>query len=294
MIMPLEDNSVSLKFNGIKTELGLKKDSDDSEMLDTIAQGLRYVSRLEVGDPIPTELSSGRASWDVSDRDRAIANNRVTMQLVSWMSGDEMVFTDAEQLMQIAQDPATRDKINTAFGEAAVALGLGEDKKSEVISLVGNLAEELSYIEALRNKFHMVEDIHEKILTLEGKYKSELSVMDTITPVKRLFLIALDGFSNSFEQVDAQTGEILAVLKNIAQQTKFIRDTRDDLRSRLWAWEGQFKIWELTAARRSHEAEEKLDDLYRFLAQRYLPVQEWELFSQAQDKKSKQSSEKVW
>jgi len=294
MIMPIQNGDVSLKLGGIKNELNLKDDDHDAKVLDTIAEALKYVRGIKAGDPVPSELLTGRASWEVSPKDRETAHNRVTMQLVSWMSGDEMLLTEPDQLAQIVEDPKTREKINAAFIEAAESLGLGKDRREDVISLVSNLAEELAFIETLRVQLHKVEEIHELVIELEQKYKAEMSVMDVIQPVRRLFKIALDGLHDSFDEIDAQTGEILSVLKNIGAQTKFIRTVRDDLHSRLWAWEHQIEEWGTTMPKRSQHNEHLLDELYRFLAQRFLPTQEWELYTKAQDKTEKLSTQKVW
>lgn len=294
MIMVLDQGEVSLKFPGIKKELSLTDDEPDAKMLDIVAEGLKYVQELHIGDAVPTELTTGRASWEVSDEHRAIAHNRITMQLVSWMSGDELLITDPDELAQVADDPQTKDKISKAFSEAAKALGIEEERREDVIALIANLADELSYIEALRMIFHDIEHIHKTVLDLEQKYKSEQSVMNTITPVRRLFKIAMDGFNNSLDQLDAQTGEILSALTNIAQVTRYIRENRDDLHRRLWAWDGVIESWRGVPAKRSSHAEHLLDELYHFLAQRFLPRNEWELYSKAMDKTKKRATEVVW
>jgi hypothetical protein len=294
MMMPLEGGDVSLKLGGIKKELELKPDDHDTKTLDTITEALKYVRGIRAGDPVPSEMLSGEASWEVSENDRATAHNRVTMQLVSWMSGDETLVTEPDQLAQIVEDPKTREKINAAFIEAAESLGLGKDRREDVVVLVGNLAEELAYIETLRSKFHKVEAIQGNVFELEEKYKTELSIMETITPVRRLFKIAVDGLQESFDEIDAQTGEILAVLKNIASQTKFIRSTRDDLHRRLWAWEGLIEDWGMAVIKRSQQNEHLLEELYRFLARRFLPSQEWELFTKALEKNEKLTTQRLW
>ncbi|MBL4615992.1 MAG: hypothetical protein JKY27_14130 [Magnetovibrio sp.] len=294
MIMVLDKGEVSLKFSGIINELKLDNDEPDAKMLDIVAQGLKYVRELRIGDPVPSELISGRASWDVTDQHRAISHNRVTMQLVSWMSGDEMLITDPEQLAQVADDPITKQKISTAFSKAAKALGIAEENREDVIALISNLADELSYIEALRFVFRNVDDIHNSVLKLEEKYRSELSVLDTIKSVKRLFKIVLDEFNNSFDQLDAQTGEILSALTNIAQVTRFIRDNRDDLHRRLWAWDDLVEEWRDLPPKRSRNSEQKLGELYHFLAQRFLPQNEWQLYSKALEKTKKRATEVRW
>ncbi len=294
MIMPLDDGEVSLKLAGIKNELGLGDRDHDAQTLDTITKALKYVRGIRTGDQVPSELLTGQASWKVLQKDRETAHNRITMQLVSWMSGDEILIVDPEQLAQVVDDPKTREKIDRALDEATESLGLGKDRREDVVALVGNLTEELSYIETLRRQLHKIESIHEMVGKLEQKYKAEMSVMETIQPVKRLFKIALDDLHETFAEIDAQTGEILSVLKNIASQIEFIRNTRDDLRRRLWAWEEQAGVWSATAIKRSQHNEHILEGLYQFLAQRFLPTQEWELFTKAQDKTKNLSTQKLW
>lgn len=294
MVTVLDQHDVSLKFSGIKTELNLDADTPDAKMLDIIAEGLKYVRELRIGDAVPSEMTSGRASWAVTDEHRAIAHNRVTMQLVSWMSGDELLITDPSQLAQVVDDPKTKEKISQAFTAAAKALGIEEERREDVLALIANLAGELSYIEALRDEFHEILRIRQTVQGLEKAYKHELSVLDTITPLKRLMKIVIDNFADSFEQLDAQTGEILSALTNIAQVSRFIRQNRDDLHRRLWAWEAIIEDWRTLSPNRSTKAEKLLDELYHFLAQRYLPRDEWELYSKAMDKTKKRSTEVVW
>jgi len=294
MIMVLENDEVSLPLRGISKELKLEPNAPDAVMLSIVTKSLKYVQEIRIGEKVPSELTTGHASWEVTDEHRAIAHNRVTMQLVSWMSGDELLITDPDQLAQVADDPKTKEKINNAFSEAAKALGLEEDRREDVIALIANLANELSYIEALRDKFHAVERIYENVNVLEQKYISQQSVRDIIVSIRRLFLIATRGFTNSFEQLDAQTGEILSALNNIATVTRYIRENRDDLHRRLWAWESLIEAWQGVEPKRSSQVEKLLDGLYHFLAQRFLPREEWELYSKAMDKTKMRSTEVVW
>jgi len=294
MVTVLDHHEVSLKFSGIKFELHLEDDDPDARMLDIVAEGLKYVRELRIGDKVPSEMTSGRASWNVTDEHRAVAHNRVTMQLVSWMSGEEMLITDPVQLAQVVDDPKTKEKISQAFTAAAKALNIEEERREDVLSLIANLATELSYIEALRDVFHEILRIRKTVRGLEQAYKREQSVLDTITPLKRLMKIVVDDFNDSFDQLDAQTGEILSALTNIAQVSRFIRQNRDDLHRRLWAWEGIIEDWRDLSPNRSTKAEKLLAELYHFLAQRYLPRDEWELYSKAMDKTKKRATEVVW
>lgn len=295
MIMPLETGDVSLKLSGIRHELNLEPGDADAHMLDIVAEGLKFVRGLKIGDPVPSELTSGRASWSVTERHLSISRSRLTMQLVSWIGGEEHVITDVQELEQIVQDPHTRQQVTVAFEEAAEHLGVGRENKEKVILLVENLAEELSYIEALRERFESILAMSDAVDAIHQKYRSEQSLSVKIQSIRRLFRIASRGLKDTFDQVDAQTGEILSVLKNIAPQTRFIRQSRDDLHRRLWAWDGLIAKWDGVVVKRSRKNEGLLDELYHFLAQRFLPADEWELFSKAQEKQMmKRTTERRW
>lgn len=294
MVTPLDTGSVELRLNSIAKELKLADESDDGHMLETVANALHFVQGIKEGDNIPTELKTGAASWEVTDRDRAIAQGRLSMQLVTWMSGDEEVVTDMEQLAMVSEDPTMKAKISEAFGEAAEKLGLGRDNSEQVIDIVESLGEELAYIEALRKQLRRISVVETRIEELGEIYRSERGTLETVTSVSRLCGVAMKGFRDDFEDVDAQTGEIMAVLKNIGAQVKYIRTNRDALYKRFWAWKEIVEKWETQPAKRSRPSEDLLQETYRFLAQRFLPQNEWELFTKAQERAANADTESMW
>ena len=84
-----------------------------------VAEALEFVKGLRLGDKLPTEVTTGDPSWQPSERHFLIAQQRLTLQLVTWMTGDEHIFTSAEQILMLAEDPQTKKNINLAFAEAA-------------------------------------------------------------------------------------------------------------------------------------------------------------------------------
>jgi hypothetical protein len=119
MSLSLGNKTAAVKLDTLKSELKLSDGDPDAVMLEYVAKSLDYVRALHVGDAVPNELKTGEASWEVSDKHRKIAQARLSMQLVSWMAGDEEVVCDRTQLEMIADDPAMKAKIGTAFSEAA-------------------------------------------------------------------------------------------------------------------------------------------------------------------------------
>ncbi len=281
MYFKFGDSEVALPLPGIKTEFDLHETAD-GEMLDLVAECLKFVMSLEIGDQVPEELQTGRASWEVTDRHKSVAYQRLTMQLVSWLSGDEVVVTNPDELMQISEDPRTRERVNEAFTKAAKALGIEVEERHKVIDLIKVLADELSHIEALREMLERVKAIGEKLEEMRGLYGADRAILDTIEPITTLMKTAIQELSDPIDQVDAQTGEILAVLKNIAPQVRFVRSMRDDLYRRLKAWEKLFNEWDGAVISRSDHNESLLRETYRFLAPRFMKKDEWVLFSQLQ------------
>ncbi len=280
-VVKLGDEQVSLPLDGVKREFKLGG-TPDGDMLGILAKGLKYVRALRVGDPIPSELTTRKASWEPDARHRQIAYHRLAMQLLGWLSHDEHIITDPEELLQVAGDPTFRRKVSAAFGEAAEHLGIGRENKEQITHYIGDLANELAYVEAMRDKYKSMRSMDDKIQALRRLYGSERSALEVADPVARLMERAMADFKAQFEQADAQTGEIMAALKNIDLQKKYIQDTRDELHIRLMAWDEILNDWELQPLRKSQNALDLLHKTYRFLAPRYMPVDEWAMMTKLQ------------
>jgi hypothetical protein len=276
-------NEVSLAIKGIIKEFKIEPDSADGQMLDKISKGLKYVKALRIGDPLPKEILTREASWELSKRHTEIAYQRVSLQLVNWMTGGDTMITDPDELLQLAGDPAIKKQINSAFGEAAEKLGYGRDQKEEVVKHVEELAKELAYIEALRDRYRRIKIMETKIQELRRIYGREKSVLEVADQVARLGERAVKEFDILFQQVDAQTGEILSVLKNLSTQIPYIRDVRDDLHIRLMAWDDLLDRWTEAELKANKDNPKLLRDTYKFLAPRFMLVKEWVLLSKLQE-----------
>ncbi len=272
-------NHFSLPFKGIKREFKIGDDSADAKMLDQVAKALKYVKGLRLGDPLPKEILTREASWELSDRHVKIAYQRVSVQLVNWLTGGQEVITDPDELLQLADDPQIKKTVNRAFGEAAEKLGLGRARKEEVIAHVETLAHELAYIEALRDRFRHVQQMERKIQELRRLYGRERSVLEIADQVARLGERAVADFTEAFLEVDAQTGEILSVLRNLDSQIPYIRDKRDDIHAKLMAWDEVLAEWDKVEIKMSPDKPDLLRRAYQFLAPRYMLVKEWVLMS---------------
>jgi hypothetical protein len=273
-------NQVVLPVAGVIKEFALSP--ADVEMLELVGQSLRFVRGLKIGDALPKEVLTGEASWEVSQKHQIVARQRVLMQLVNWLAGVETLLTSPEQLMQLANDPATKKKVNEAFGEAAERLGLGRENREQMLPYVEKLSNELAYVEALREVVESIRNMLGKIEGLRKVYLREKSLLQTIDQVRKLMLVAIADFDGRIAELDAQTGEILSVLKNLESQVLFIREKRDDLYARLLAWREVIDEWRRVDVAMSLKMENIIAHLYQFLATRYMKTDEWVLMTQLQ------------
>lgn len=288
-VIKLASNEAVLGFDGIRREFMLTDQTADGQMLSKVAEGLQFVRGLRVGDPLPKEILTREASWEPSERHLRIARQRLTMQLVTWLTGNEHIFTSSEELMQIAEDPQVKKNVQLAFSEAAEALGLGRENREQVVLYIETLAKELAYIEAERDIYAEVSRNDEKVQGLRRLYSSDRGMIETTDQVARLYQRALKILVDYFDQVDAQTGEILAMLKNIDNQIDYIREVRDELHRRLLPWEDILPVWKTVFVVKSEENIARIRELYQFLAPRFMQVNEWVLvtkrgFEQAKKK----------
>jgi hypothetical protein len=275
--IPLGDLKGAIALPILRTEFGLTPETSDGKLLGIVEKALRFVKEIRPNDSIPHELLDGSASWTVEEKHRTIARNRLTVQLVSWLTGGDTVMVDLTQLEQISDDPKTKARVQEAFTKAAEKLGIGAERKQEVVDMIEKLARELSYIEALRDRYCRVQYINAQLLLLSKIYNREPGIRNEIFRMQVLIRAPVADFDSMFTQADAQTGEILAVLRNIGPQTKFIREMRDELHNRLMLWDEMINPWTAITVEQSGEMESLLKDTYRFLARNFAVSNDWPL-----------------
>ncbi len=279
----LGEQEVSLPLSGIIRELSLEEGHPLRVMIETISKSLRFVTALRPGDEVPAEVLTGEASWDPGPEHLEIALQRLTMQLVTWVSGRETMIIDPLALKQLFDDPATKQKISDAFAEAAERLEVAD--KDEVASMIEDFAAELSYVEALRERFIEFQALCKKLTSLRRTHSDQKSILEQVDPVLRLLNNPITHFQASFDRIDAQTGDIMAVLSTLDSQREHIRELRDELFVRFQAWQEIIAQWRDVDPMYPQEFNiaNALRDLYRFLAQRYIEPDEWVLMTSLKD-----------
>jgi len=277
MVVQLGEREAALPLRSLQREFGIADESEDGRMLARIAESLDFVSVLRPGDPLPSEVLTGEASWTPDPLHLEIAQTRLRVSLVDWLNagaGADHPMLDAGSLLAVGNDPAVRAQVQTALARAAEALGL--EASAEVVGLLETLGRELAYVEALRDRLlRRVRAMAAKIERLARGWRSDASHIETLTQVKRLTALALRQIVARFDELDAQTGEVMAALRNVESQRAFIRSNRDWLYRSQRAWEPILAQWDGASGSFDEGTLALLGRTYQFLAPRFMPVTEW-------------------
>lgn len=274
LYVTLGEMTGAVPVRSICEEFGIEDDSSDAELLRVVSSSLKFVREIHPNDSIPTEILDGSASWKIEEKHKNIARGRITMQLVSWLSGTEEIITNSGELEAIASDPNTKEKIQNAFKEIASKLGITRD---DVIEKVDDVIRELSYIEALRDHYAQIKKIGTNIDRLRSIYRRDRGMSEDLTRIHALIDPVVSNFDRTFDELDAQTCEVLTILKNFNPTIEFIRKTRDDLHQRFMIWDEMVAGWKNLEPDANNEVEKQLKMTYRFLAQNFMQGQSWRL-----------------
>jgi len=277
MYFRLSEDAVVLNLPGIKREFQLDGHPDGT-MLDWIACGLMYVKALMIGDAIPAELRTGEASWQVEARHQQIAYAKMAGQLMGWITGAGFEVTDAKMLEEMAADPSFKEDVTEAFDQAAAELDLsGAEGREEVVKRIERLAGEWAYVEAVRERFAKIVKLKSKLLELEGKYRNDRMEAERVERCRALLDTGVEEWHARFQSIEADHADVMGALRDIDGQIARLRETRDDLWQRMLVWDDLLRDWDFAVIKRSAESLKLIDTTYRFLAPRFMDVDEWVL-----------------
>jgi hypothetical protein len=296
MMVRLGERVAAIPLRSLQLEFNIADDTDDGRMLGLIAQSLDFVTGLRLGDTLPSEVLNGEASWEPDALHLLLAKARLQWQLVTSLnsgSGADSPILDAETLLQVADDPARKQLVQQAFAKAAESLGL--PSREAVIQLVEELARELAYIEALRDRLlRRVKGMAEKLSRIAQGYHGDADHVEKLTQVRRLTATALKQIGDRFLELDGQTGEVMAALRNADSQRTFIRSNRDWLYRTQRSWQPLLQDWDVAGAGFDEGILLLLNCSYQFLAPRFMPVTEWASLSQRAKRNQDTARRMVW
>jgi hypothetical protein len=275
--VPLGEVRAALPIDLVAGSFGIAKASPDAELLKIVKGSLKYVKEIRPGDSIPSELLDGSASWSVEPHHRELARARVTLQFAWSKEGKALDDVDPAEYEHHASLPDTQKKLQEAYAAIAEALGFGREHVGELVGRGDELAREWTYIEALRERFGKIQKLYAGFATLRSVYRRERALLEDILRIRALMKRPVEDISGQFDQIDANTGEIITTMKKFPSQIRYIRDTRDSLHQRFMTWDGLIAEWHDVPLERSLKIDRLVRVSYRFLAQHFPLDSEWAL-----------------
>jgi hypothetical protein len=273
--VPLGDVVAALPIETLRPSFGIQPGSSDDRLLVQVGFALRYVRQVRPGDSIPSELIDGTATWLADEKHLAAAKMRITMQLLAWIRGTHLDESATPDMVLDPDSPDVKRLINDAFTAIAEKLGLDASRRPEVVDLVDRIAQELSYIEALRDRFARMRRILPTLKALAGVYRRERSLVEVIVRCQALLLRPIQSILGKFAEIDANTGEILQTLRNFDAQVVYIRTCRDSLWESHLMWEVFLDLWDDCGTEPSPAAERAIREAYRFAARNFPQTSSW-------------------
>lgn len=273
--VPLGDVQASLPLDTVASSFNIGKNSTDAQLLAIVKNSLKFVKEIRPGDSIPSEILDGTASWKVEPHHREIARARISVQLTSWMTGKHLESIDAAELEMIAANPETKRKVQEALDVMAEKLGLTGDSKKDVVDRFEELAREMSYIEALRERFGKIQRLYANFGLLAGIYKRERSILEDIMRIRVLMKKPVDDILSIFEQIDVNTGEIMNTMRKFAAQIRYIRGQRDDLHQRFMRWDDLLAKWDGVTIEGGPVVDRLVRISYQFVARHFPQANDW-------------------
>ncbi|MEM1104157.1 MAG: hypothetical protein AAF527_11035 [Pseudomonadota bacterium] len=264
--------NANIAINTLCNEFGIDEASHDGELLALMEKGIPYVGEIRPGDIIPSELLDGSASWSIDERHRDSAKLKLMAATLDWLDGGGGG-TMAARMNAISQDEETQKRVNDALGKISEDLKLGD--KQKVMDRFETLANELAYIEALRDHYAGVYQISKNLKMLQSMYGSDRGVAEELWRMAQLIEKPVEQIKSSFQQIDGHTEDIKSAIRNFEAEVEFIREMRDTLHIESMLWSEMLDAWKGVSPECSSEVEALLKRTYQFLAQNFAVARKW-------------------
>lgn len=271
------DLNVTLTIPTIANEFNLGPETNDGRLLRIISKSLRFAKMIRPGDSIPREILDGTSSWTVEPHHQTVALARLSFYLINRAEAQNFEANEFQILSKMATDEATKNKVSEALVEIARGAGKGRETKEAIFELLEQVARELAYIEALRERYGKIKMIEKKIAEAGKVYRRERAVSDDVSRIQALIKGPMSEFPSIFKMVFTQMMDVRMVLRSVPAQVQFIRTMRDELHVRFMKWEEMIQLWDMIPAERGDAIERALRLTYRFMARHFPQRSEWSL-----------------
>ena len=273
----LGDVRASLTFATLKHSFGIEEGHPDFKMLEEVKRALAIVPNIRPGDSVPSELLDGTASWKVDERHRTVARGRIWFALVAWVAGTKpSTKVDMQEFTQLAQSPEARARVQSAFGQLAEKLGYPPERRADVVEQVERLIDEVSYIEALRERVALARRVIETLRALKAAYRRERTLAEEVGRTMLLGERPVAGLEQLLGAIDLRLADTLGVLRELPQQVEIIRRTRDQIHAQMMKWDAIVTAWDGVGPVPGEDTHKLVRETYRFVARHFPLAAAWQ------------------
>jgi hypothetical protein len=269
------DLRAAIELRSVRSGFAIPQHSADDHMLGVVEGSLRFVRKIRPNDSIPREVLDGTASWAIDESHHLTAHSRLTVQLASWMTGKKAANVGREQLRALAMNPEVISRVQAGVAEIVQKIGLQPHEKHLIVDRIEAFARELSYVEAIRERFEGARSINLKVAKLLALYKTDRFVGDNLTRVASLMIAPLAAFETMFASADAMIADIIGICQSYDERVVQLRVMRDDLFELYLMWEPILTRWQEQEVVKSKPTEESVRLLFQFLARNYPQASTW-------------------
>ena len=269
------DLRAAIELRSVRSGFSIPQHSADDHMLGVVEGSLRFVRKIRPNDSIPREVLDGTASWAIDESHHMTAHSRLTVQLASWMTGKTSTNLARTQLRALAANPEVITRVQAGVAEIVQKIGLQPHEKHVIVDRIEAFARELSYVEAIRERFEGARSISVKVSKLLAMYKTDRFVGDNLTRVAALMVAPLQAFEAMFAKADEMIADIIGICQNYDERVAQLRVMRDDLFELYLLWEPMLTRWQETQVVKAKPTEESIRLLFQFLARHYPQSSTW-------------------
>ena len=272
-VFQFDDREATLPLKVLMREFGIAADDEDGRQLELVGRALSFVTGLRIGDPIPSEVLTGEASWTGELMHRDLAITRINMFILAWVAGYSADRMDRTTLSSLLQGSNMEAEVSAGLIKLAQHMGLPPTK---VLERIAALADEIAHIETLRDWLLRGAMRMSSVMTRMGRtFTGDSTNKETLLQVRRLCSKGIAEMQAEFASVDRLMADPPTALDENGVTVAAIRAKRDALYCRWRAWEPFNREWGTIEARHNARTLHLANETYHFLAPRYMTAVEW-------------------
>ncbi|MBL4596145.1 MAG: hypothetical protein JKX99_06170 [Robiginitomaculum sp.] len=269
--VPLGTIQACIPVSKILAKFAIDPDGNDAKLLLRVERALLHVPTIRPGDAIPSELIDGTASWKYEICHKLIAEGRLAWHVLQWAKITDAETPSPSELISFSQSPQMQTHGKDAHQALADKLELAN--LDELYERIAELANELAYVEALKEHFVSIFQLQRQFSKAAHACKNEKVAADEFSRILALSQAPLQWVRQQFVDLFDDYNHIEPVLSDIKAAVIVIRKFRDQLHLESRKWAPIVKDW--NAEKNPEQNVHIRRRIYHFLASQWSFENQW-------------------